>query len=160
MNTAIPTYRGPWVNRDALIGNGDGQYAIGPHAHFRIEALSGFPWPQSPTLKQAQAVAKAAVELRKLRREVMQEHGWSLRDLYRTLETPGSNPLRDAQEALDTVVRAAYGMKKSEDILAFLLKLNHEVADREGQLLEVTGPGLPPCVTDKKPFITKDCIVA
>ena len=88
----------------------------------------------------------------------MEEHGWSLRDLYRTLETPGSNPLRDAQEALDIAVRAAYGMKKTEDILAFLLKLNHEVADREAQLLEVTGPGLPPCVKDAKPFITKDCI--
>ncbi|MDX2176346.1 MAG: DNA methyltransferase [Candidatus Sumerlaeia bacterium] len=117
-----------------------------------------FPWPQSPTLKQAQAVAKAAVELRQLRRDVMAEHGWSLRDLYRTLETPGANPLRDAQEALDAAVRAAYGMKKSEDILAFLLKLNHEVADREAQLLEVTGPGLPPCVQDPKPFITEDCI--
>lgn len=117
-----------------------------------------FPWPQSPTLKQAQAVAKAAVELRALRRRVMDENGWSLRDLYRTLETAGANPLRDAQDALDAAVRAAYGMKKSEDVLAFLLRLNHEVADREAQLLPVTGPGLPPCVADPKPFVTKDCI--
>ncbi len=32
----------------------------------------------------------------------------SLRDLYRTLEDPGSNPLRDAQARLDTAVRAAH----------------------------------------------------
>lgn len=117
-----------------------------------------FPWPQSPTLKHAQAIAHAAVDLRTLRHSVMAEHGWSLRDLYRTLETAGANPLRAAQEALDAAVRAAYGMKKNEDVLAFLLRLNHEVSEREGQLLPVTGPGLPPCVKDPKPFITEDCI--
>jgi hypothetical protein len=98
------------------------------------------------------------VQLRALRRLIMDDLRWSLRDLYRTLETPGANPLRDAHEALDEAVRAAYGMKKNEDILAFLLKLNHEVADREGQLLPVVGPGLPPCVTDPTEFITDDCI--
>ena len=50
-----------------------------------------------------------------MRREIMAANGWSLRDLYRTLETPGTNRLRDAQAALDSAVRAAYGMKDSED---------------------------------------------
>ena len=59
----------------------------------------------------------------------MAANGWSLRDLYRTLETPGTNRLRDAQAALDSAVRAAYGMKESEDTLAFLLRLNLELAD-------------------------------
>jgi hypothetical protein len=117
-----------------------------------------FPWPQSPTLKQAQAVAEAAVQLRSLRRRVMAENGWSLRDLYRTLETPGANPLNDVQDTLDAAVRAAYGMKKAEDVLAFLLRLNHEVATREERLEPVVGPGLPPCVSDSTPFITDDCI--
>jgi len=36
------------------------------------------------------AVAEAAVSLRALRREIMAANGWSLRDLYRTLETPGT----------------------------------------------------------------------
>ncbi len=66
--------------------------------------------------------------------------------------------MRDAHAAFDEAVRAAYGMKKNEDILSFLLKLNHEVAEHEGQLLSVVGPGLPPCVTDPKEFITDDCI--
>ena len=35
----------------------------------------------------------------------MDANGWSLRDLYRTLETPGDNKLRDAHAALDTAVR-------------------------------------------------------
>jgi hypothetical protein len=119
-----------------------------------------FPWPQGVTLKQAKAVAKAAVDLRALRRDVMEKNGWSLRDLYRTLDTPGANPLRDAHDALDEAVRAAYGMKKNDDILAFLLALNHEVAAREERGEPVVGPGLPPCVKDPAPFITDDCIRA
>jgi hypothetical protein len=130
---------------------------------FRYSAESvfdTFPWPQSPTLKQARAVAKAAVQLRALRRDVMEKNGWSLRDLYRTLDVPGKNPLRNAQDALDAAVRDAYGMKKPDDILAFLLNLNHDVADRESRGEPVTGPGLPPCVADPAPFVTEDCIRA
>ena len=123
-----------------------------------------FPWPQSPTLEQVQEVAAAAVALRALRRKTMAVNGWSLRDLYRTLETPGKNPLRDAHEQLDDAVRAAYGMKAKDDPLAFLLALNHAVAEREvagepgGE--PVTAPGLPPCVTDARAFITDDCVRA
>ena len=85
-------------------------------------------------------------------------NGWSLRDLYRTLDLPGKNPLRDAHEKLDAAVRAAYGMKAKEDPLAFLLALNHEVAQREAKGETVIPPGLPPCVTDATPFITDDCV--
>jgi len=60
-------------------------------------------------------VAAAAVALRTLRREVMAAHGWSLRELYRTLDEPGDNPLRTAHARLDTAVRAAYGMPKNAE---------------------------------------------
>jgi hypothetical protein len=55
----------------------------------------------------------------------MVANGWSLRDLYRTLETPGTNRLRDAQ-----TTRAACGRKENEHMLAFLLGLNLELAER------------------------------
>ena len=71
-------------------------------------------------------------------RELMQCSGWSLRDLYRTLETPGSNRLRDAHAALDSAVRAAYGMNEEEDVLAFLLALNLKLADFEYKDLNLT----------------------
>ena len=48
--------------------------------------------PQSPTNRQIEKVAEAVVALRRLRREIMTRHNWSLRELYRTLETPGANP--------------------------------------------------------------------
>lgn len=117
-----------------------------------------FPWPQTPTRKQIEAVAKEAVALRQLRREVMAKMNWSLRDIYRTLEEPGSNPLRDAQAKLDTAVRAAYAMPKDADILAFLLQLNQSCAAKEAAKEPITPPGLPLPLEEHTEFITEDCI--
>jgi len=117
-----------------------------------------FPWPQSPTRKQIEVVAKESVALRQLRREVMAKMDWSLRDLYRTLEEPGANPLRDAQAKLDAAVRAAYGMPKSADILAFLLALNQICAGKEAAGEAITSPGLPLPLDEHGEFITEDCI--
>lgn len=117
-----------------------------------------FPWAQAPTLKQAQAVAAASVELRRLRRELCEKHGWSLRELYRSLETPGKHPLRDAQEALDASVRAVYGMKTKDDVLEFLLTLNRECAAREARGEAITPPGLPDVVKDARAFVSEDCV--
>lgn len=85
----------------------------------------------------------------------MDANGWSLRDLYRTLETPGDNKLR---AALDTAVRAAYGMKEQEDIRAFLLTLNLELADKEAKGESITPPGLPALAQPQNNFISKDCV--
>jgi hypothetical protein len=90
----------------------------------------------------------------------MTANGWSLRDLYRTLETPGTNRLRDAQSALDFAVRAAYGMDANEDTLAFLLALNLELADKEAKGVQVTPPGLPVLGGEAAEFVGKDCIQA
>jgi hypothetical protein len=122
--------------------------------------FDSFPWPQAPSLAQAKKVAVAAVSLRQLRRKVMEENDWSLRELYRTLDLPGQNPLKTAQDKLDTAVRSAYGMKAKDDPLAFLLALNAELADREASMRIVVGPGLPPSVKDAAPFVTTDCVVA
>jgi hypothetical protein len=117
-----------------------------------------FPWPQSPSRSQIEAVAKESVALRQLRREVMAKMDWSLRDLYRTLEEPGSNPLRDAQAKLDAAVRAAYAMSKDADILAFLLALNQACAAKEAAGEPITPPGLPLPVEEQAEFVTEDCI--
>ena len=77
----------------------------------------------------------------------MSANGWSLRDLYRTLETPGANRLRDAHAALDSAVRRGYGMKDTEDPLAFLLKLNLDLAAKESAGESITPPGLPAVIT-------------
>jgi len=56
---------------------------------------------------------------------------YSLRQLYRTLEQPGDNPMRDAHARLDTAVRAAYGMPEDVDPLSFLHELNLAFAAKE-----------------------------
>lgn len=126
-----------------------------PHSVFDT-----FPWPQEPTKKQMRAVADAAVALRQVRDDAMSQLGWSLRDLYRNLEKPGANPLRDAHAALDAAVRAAYGMGKNEDILTHLLALNHACAEKEKAGEKITPPGLPLPPEEHAAFITTDCIEA
>ena len=119
--------------------------------------FDAFPWPQSPTLAQVEAVAKAAVSLRALRRAIMEDNGWNFRELYRTLNLPGANSLKDAHNGLDAAVRSAYGMKLQEDPLTFLLSLNDELAAREENRETVAGPGLSPEI-GRQAFITEDCI--
>ena len=117
-----------------------------------------FPWPQKATEKQVKTVADASQELRDLRNDLMKKNDFSLRDLYKSLESPGKNPLRDAHEKLDKAVRDAYGMDKDEDALKFLLELNLELSNKESLGEKIVGPGLPPCVKDPKQYVTKDCI--
>ena len=109
-------------------------------------------------VEQIRAVAEAARALRNLRREIMEANDWSLRELYKSLETPGENRLRAAHATLDAAVRAAYGMKPDEDILAFLLKLNLELADKEARGVTITPPGLPSFVPEPETFVSRDCV--
>src|SRR5205814_3130221 len=101
-----------------------------------------FPWPRAPTREQIKVVAEAAVALRALRRETMRKLNYSLRELYRTLEQPGDNPLRDAHAKLDAAVRVAYGMPDAADPLVFLLDLNFACAAKEKAGKKITPPGL------------------
>lgn len=117
-----------------------------------------FPWPQNPAAEQVAAVAKAAKELHEFRRNICQTTGQSLRDLYRSLELPGENPLREFQRKLDTAVLNAYGFNLKSDVLQQLLDLNLELAEREVCGKPVLGPGLPPIITDKTPLVRKDAV--
>ncbi len=117
-----------------------------------------FPWPQSPKPAQVKAVARCAVDLRVVRAKVRAASKLSLRDLYRIVEETPTNPVSEAQEKLDRAVFAAYGMKSSDDILAFLLALNQKLAKEEASGGVITGPGLPPGISNPEQFITNDCI--
>ena len=116
--------------------------------------------PLREAMERIRAVSEAARALRVLRREIMEDNGWSLRELYRTLETPGDNKLRAAHATLDSAVRAAYGMNPEEDILAFLLKLNLALAAREAKGEPITPPGLPAWVEGSQTFVSTDCVTA
>lgn len=117
-----------------------------------------FPWPQQSTTRQIDAVAEAAREVRRVRADALKNIKGGLRALYRTLELPGTNPLKDAHASLDSAVLDAYGFSPKKDLLAQLLALNLEVAQKIDKDEKVTAPGLPPNYPDPKRLITDDCI--
>lgn len=117
-----------------------------------------FPWPQAPSEKAVRRVANAAAVLRVKRNELREKHNLNFRELYRSLELPGEHPLKVAHANLDEAVCAAYGMPKNADTLAFLLKLNSQVASAEAKGEEVQGPGLPDFIDDKASYVTDDCV--
>jgi hypothetical protein len=120
--------------------------------------FDSFPWPQQATPKQIRAIADRAAELRAARRKTMAQYKMSLRDLYRVMEESPANPVSQVQDKLDAAVFAAYGLKKNDDILAFLLALNLELAAKEANGEAIIGPGLPPNINNPAEFITADCI--
>jgi hypothetical protein len=137
-----PQFESSSRRESAQISSGDSTPSRSPKSQSGLTSAAA--------IAKIDTVASAAVALRALRHEIMRANGWSLRELYKSLETPGENRLRDAHAALDTAVRAAYGMKPGEDILAFLLKLNLELADKEAKGESITPPGLPENYPDAK----------
>jgi hypothetical protein len=81
-----------------------------------------------------------------------------LRALYRTLELPGANPLKDAHAALDAAVLATYAFSAKQDLLAQLLALDLEVAQRIEKGARVTPPGIPANFPNPETLISGDCI--
>lgn len=117
-----------------------------------------FPWPQKPKLTQIKAIAKRAGKLREVRTKILKKEGISYRDLYRSMELPGDHELLKHHKALNEAVYSAYGFKKTQDELDFLLKLNLDLSERESRGEKITGPGLPHIVKNPKELITDDCI--
>jgi hypothetical protein len=117
-----------------------------------------FPWPQAPSEKQIDAIAAAGREIRRIRRDALANLTGGLRALYRTLDLPGKNPLRDAHAALDTAVLAAYGFSTKADLLEQLLALNSEVARRLSDNHPVTAPGIPATHSRPETLLSDDCL--
>ena len=115
-------------------------------------------WPETATVKQIDAVTAAAREVRAVRAGALQHLKGGLRALYRTLELPGANPLKDAHAMLDAAVLAAYGFSAKKDLLAQLLALNLEVFAKIERGESVTAPGVPKNFPDAKKLVTEDCI--
>lgn len=117
-----------------------------------------FPWPQAPTAKEVSAVAEAARELRKVRENALSSMSGGMRALYRTIDLPGKNPLKDAHAAVDAAVLAAYGFSPKKEILQQLLDLNVQVAGQIAAGGDLTGPGVPAKHTKLTRLVSQDCL--
>lgn len=120
--------------------------------------FDSFPWPQNPTKKQIEEVAKQAKALRDKRNEMIEKHHYSLRQLYRIMDDTPENPVTEIQTQLDNAVRDAYGMRRDADVLQFLLDLNGKVYEKEQHGDKVQGPGLPDKIKDKSELVSDDCV--
>ena len=120
--------------------------------------FDSFPWPQNPTKKQIEEVAKQAKALRDKRNEMIENHHYTLRQLYRIMDDTPENPVTEIQAQLDNAVRDAYGMRRDADVLQFLLDLNGKVYEKEQHGDKVQGPGLPDKIKDKSKLVSDDCI--
>jgi hypothetical protein len=126
---------------------------------YTSEVWRTFPWPQDPTEAQVVTVSDAARRLRRVRAELMDQNGWTLRGLYQAAEIDGRHPLKDAQAALDAAVADAYGIPPDQGPIEFLLELNQLVAEDEQHGRKVRGPGLPDHLDPKDPrWFSTDCI--
>lgn len=124
-------------------------------------------WPQGPQFSGPSAnvtdeIAGAGRIIRRIREEALKGAKGGLRALYRTLELPGKNPLKDAHAALDAAVLDAYGFDPKKDLLKQLLNLNLEVARRIERGQPVVAPGIPPSYPEERraELVTDDCIRA
>jgi len=118
-----------------------------------------FPFPQNPNLENMRAIADASVNLRTIRRQIMQQKKWNLRELYRSLEQGTCESLQIAQQELDKAVRDIYGITDNQDPLKFLLDLNLEVAIAEESGEAVVKAGFPEIFQEYiNQFITDDCV--
>ncbi len=101
----------------------------------------------------------AGREVRQVREKALEKIKGGLRALYRTMELPGKNPLKDAHAELDKAVLKAYGLFAKKDLLKQLLDLNLEVAKKIEKGEEVTSPGVPAGYGgDIGGLVTADCI--
>lgn len=117
-----------------------------------------FPWPQNPSAKKIDAVAQAVRDVRRIRDDALKNIKGGLRAVYRTLELPGKDPLRDAHVALSVAVLSVYGFSPKKDLLAQILALNLDVAGRIDRGESVVAPGVPPTYSNPENLITDDCI--
>ena len=100
-----------------------------------------FPWPQAPTEEAVEAVVAASSRLTEVR-DANLAQGISLETQYKALVLPGRSALREAQQALDGAVAAAYCFDADDGVLDQLLALNQSIAEQEASgLTEPRKPG-------------------
>ena len=119
-----------------------------------------FPWPQHPTSQAVDEIAAMGREIRRIRVDALRTMKGGLRELYRLLELPGANPLKDAHTALDKAVLKAYEFSTKQDLLAQLLSLNLEVAQRIARKEQVLPPGIPHSYAEPDKLISEDRVTA
>ncbi len=162
-----------WYSARCSTMKGDDRYT-------NTTAYNSFVWPQFgvPFAKNPETyIEERKLEITKLvsnvvscarefytkRDEIRKTCKLSLRDIYRTMEKHGDNPLRDMQDKLNEAVLECYKYETpksllSEDILEMLYKLNLKCAELEDKEVKLLSPGLPDFIQGRAEYVTDYCI--
>jgi type II restriction/modification system DNA methylase subunit YeeA len=117
-----------------------------------------FPWPQSPNNFTINSIIEASRTIRHLRNEYMNKNKGGLRALYRTLDLPGKNVLKEAHNSLDLAVLEAYGFSQKDDLLTQILELNKKLDQSIMDGMIVLPPGPPTSFHNQKHLISSDSV--
>ncbi|MEG5016285.1 MULTISPECIES: DNA methyltransferase [unclassified Microcoleus] len=115
----------------------------GDIAYTHNTCFETFPFPQTPTRKSVEQIRATAVELHQYRTQQMSAKQWGITQLYNKFFEEPTSQLYKLHEALDRECNAAYGFTDSDDILAKVLELNLEVAEKEKRGEPVVGACVP-----------------
>jgi len=130
-------------------------------AYTSHSVFATFPFPQHPSAEAVIAVADAGRALYTFRQGRMDGNATeTLREMYRLMETPGKNPLKDLHNALDRAVYMAYGFDPQRDAIGQLLALNLQVAAAIAEGNPVTAPGIPDSFPEQQTLVNSACIPA
>ena len=102
-----------------------------------------FPFPQTPTQKQIEAIRQTAIELHEYRSQQMEKKQWGITKLYNEYFHESASQLAKLHKTIDTLTLKAYGFSPTDDLLEKLLSLNLELAEKEKQGEAIIGPWSP-----------------
>ena len=125
-----------WVKAQRSTLKGDTRYT-------NTTCFETFPFPQSASKKVVQQIRDKMTELHEDRTAQMSQKQWGITQLYNEYFHEPASKLYKLHQQLDKLVMQAYGFKTNNDILAKLLELNLELADKEKRGEKVIGAESP-----------------
>lgn len=102
-----------------------------------------FPFPQTARKEIVQQIRDKTIELHEYRTQQMEKKQWGITQLYNAYFHEPASKLYQLHQELDKLVMQAYNFKADDDILAKLLKLNLELAEKEKRGEKVIGAESP-----------------
>jgi type II restriction/modification system DNA methylase subunit YeeA len=122
-----------WVKAQSSTLKGDTRYT-------HNTCFETFPFPQTAAQQLVEQIRATAVELHEYRTQQMSSKQWGITQLYNKFFEEPTSQLYKLHAKLDRQCNAAYGFTDSDDILAKLLELNLELAEKEKRRSPVVGP--------------------
>ena len=126
-----------WVKAQSSTLKGDTRYT-------NTTCFETFPFPQTPSEKVVEQIRDKTTELHEYRTQQMEQKQWGITQLYNEYFHEPASKLYQLHKELDKLVMQAYKFEAKDDILAKLLELNFELADKEKEVGITSGESNSP----------------